>query len=487
MLDHRKRVTRVAIGVRVFKQDGGLDMNGSKRCTGAGLAGLMAGVMLAAGVARADVFYEVGPGQTYTTIQAALAATPFVDGDSNGEWDPFTENHVINVHGGTYTIPTQVDTDLNSRLNNGKLSRTSLNHRLVIQAAPGEEVVWDATGTLSWQSALQVRESHVTVQGIKFTGMPKDPGRYYILMGTGSTSSPNQRGGLLVYNCEFDGAYGLKGYTNTAYPDIVTAEPGVGFNWAFVNNHVHGFDVHYEIPGQLLLKTATLGNLYEPACVSGGGSILQPKLPAGYENRWYVNNTLASAGNELGGFFRVSGATTGASAVTFANNIMSWRDTDTTMENGMYFDSAPTGNLWPTMANNIQDGTYLNWAAVGGTGGGSFPTLGSWLTYLSSRGGTETGSYDDDPLFEDAADGDYRLSMLGSPGDGTSDTSYWLAAINDLGIGGLLSYYNAFTDPGLQFGTPTNVGAMVTAIPEPASLALLAATGLLALHWRRRG
>ncbi len=415
--------------------------------------------MVLGSVARGDVYYEVGPGQTYATIQAAVNATPWNAGVGTPQ-PTFTESHIINVHAGTYN--ETVETDFSSHLN-GQLSRTSLTNRLVIQANPGDRVV------VNTASNWNIRESNVTIEGLKFTGISANPNGYYITLGTGGVGpGSRQRGNVIIYNNEFQGARGLK----NSYNDV---EPGVTFSWAYVNNYEHDFESHYENPGTSLLKNLTAGNLYARWGSLGGDSILRPDQSAGYDKHYYINNTLVTLTGGLTGGARVS-AGNGANLV-FANNVVYYGGPTATRA-GLYFDAPCTDSQWPTMAKNIEDGANLIWARTGT----NYATLASWQAYLALHGGADTGSYDGDPLFDNLAGGSYRLAF-NSPGINAADTSYYTAAIADLGIGNLLGYRNYSTDPGLQFGVPVNIGAM---IPEPGTLALLGLAGLCACRRSHR-
>lgn len=427
--------------------------------------------MVLGAAAQGDTYYEVGPGQTYATVQAALIALPFVDADLNGQWDPFTQNQVINIHAGTYGISTAIDTDFNSKMN-GKYSRTSLNNRIIIQANPGDQVVINETTPIT--QAINVRESHVTIQGIKFTGLSGNANGRYIEIGTGGYGTANQqRGGLIISNCEFVGAQPMWGNTSSSWNGD---EPGVGFSFAVVRNYVRNIEEHYENPGKSLLPTAYLGNLYAGWGSVGGDSIFRPNVSTGYDKRFYVNNTLVSNTGSLTGGVRVSGSTNGAN-VTIANNIIYYGG-PTANQAGLFFDAPCADSQWPTMGKNIEDGANLIWARTGT----NYTTLASWQAYLALHGGADTGSYDGDPLFDNLAGGSYRLAF-NSPGINAANTSYYTAAIADLGIGNLLGYRNYWTDPGLQFGVPVNIGAM---IPEPGTLALLGLAGLCACRRSQR-
>jgi hypothetical protein len=440
-----------------------------RNTTRTGLNGWVLTLLLALGglATRADVYYEVGPGQTYATIQAAINATPWFNTGVGTPQPVFTESHIINVHAGTYN--EVVETDQFSRLNN-QLSRTSLTNRLIIQANPGDPVVVNLPNSNSYWN---IRESHVTIQGLTFTGVANNPNGQYIRIGSGGYTTPDrQRGGLIINNCEFVGAQPLWGNTSASFNG---EEPGVGFSFAVVRNYVRNIELHYENPGQSLLPTAYLGNLYEQWGSMGGASIFRPNMAAGYDSRYYINNTLVSDAGSLTGALRCNAADT--SNVTFANNVVVYNG-PTPSKYGLYFDVAASDGLWPVLANNIQDGTNLGWARTATAS--TFATLAAWQAYLALHGGAETGSYDGSPLFDNAPFS-YRLAF-NSPGIGAADTSYWLAAIADLGIGDLLGYYNPWTDPGLQFGVPGHIGAM---IPEPGALALLG-LGLLGLARRPR-
>jgi len=424
------------------------------------LAAALAMAVALAAPARADVYYEVGPGQTYATIQAALIATPF--------GAPFTQNHVINVHAGTYA---GFNTDFQSRLN-GQPSRTSLDKRLIIQAVPGDDVT--VTG------ASAVRESHVTVQGMKFTGITNNPNGYYILQNYYSEG----RGGLIVQNNEFVGAQPLRPRNpNTEVPE---------FTFALVNNYVHDFNMHYMDAGNSgPAKQLVAGNLYARSGNLGGTSIyyLDP-LTSADEARYCVNNTVYTESN-LGGLVRTSTGTD-QSMVTFSNNVIVTKSAS--KQYGLMLHPADTMTPAPTMENNLQFGNAFHYWARGYVSGGAVEqkTIAQFNAYYAGRG-QEVNGLEVDPLFVSEAGSDFRLQEL-SPAANAGDVSIWNAAIADLGIGGLLaSYWNPVRDIGYDRGQTDVMGALVAlrpaeddAIPEPASVVLVVLGAAAVIRRRRR-
>lgn len=395
----------------------------------------LAACCLAAGLARgADVYYEVGADQTYSTILAALTVVP-----SN----TFTANHIINIHAGSYP-EVNVSTDPNNYLT-GTVSRASVDKRLIIQAKPGDMVSWDATSGQS-SRALKIYESHVTVQGIKFVGKTNDGNTFYIQIQSNAPWAPAiQRGGLIVYNCEFVGATPI----TSSYDD---PEPGVTFTFAVINNYIHHFEFDQQVPGDSKLQQFYGGNVFNQWGTAKGVSMMMPRCGAGYATRWFLNNTFYSVGGNLTGFLRWN-TTPLADQIVWANTIGFMNMAPTNNRYG-YFTYAPM-TVYPTMANNIQYGGQV-WGKVNPT---LYTNLTDWNTMLTGYGQQETNSYQADPLFLNQANSDFRLTSK-SPAVDHANGAYWDQAIADLGISGLLNYWNPALDIGYQRGTPTHIGAL---------------------------
>ncbi len=414
---------------------------------------------LAIGLAWGDVYYQVGPGQTYATIQAAINATPWKL--TTQPQPTFTESHIINIHAGTYA---SFASDFSSRLN-GQLSRTSVTNRLIIQAEPGDEVVITNSTV-----PASIRESHVTVRGIKFTGKSADALFYYMQIDTGGYGTPNrQRGGIIVQNCEFVGGRGLKSAVSpTSYNGL---EPGVTFSHLFVNNYVRDFESHYETPGPCEKPIFYGGNLYTRWGKMGGASLFLPRsgtniMGLAYQKRWYLNNTFHSWTNgNLSGAIRVAG--TNVANVVFANNLLYW---DSLVVNQYYefCENKPDAGFWPVLAHNLRyAATPVHWGRSAGT---AYSTLTLWSNYVTTWGGTLVDHLDDNPRFMDLASGDFRLDgrTKPKPAVNRADTSYWNDAMETMGIADLdlLDYWNPARDVGFHHeGASPHLGAMQAVMP----------------------
>ena len=382
----------------------------------------------------------VGPDEQHTTINSALASIPAAD---------FDANVIVQIRAGTYE---PFDTDPKSVLN-GKPSRTKRDKRLIIQAAPGEEVVIRHAKPFP----SLIRESHVTVQGIKFTGIESNPTAAYLTIGTPGYETPtNQRGGIIVQNCEFVGARGLAGLVD---PQFDREEEGVDFSFAFVRNAVMKFESHFEIPGRSALPQFHGGNLYADWGGLGGQSIFRPNTRAGDGARWFLNNTLATRTGSLTGVLRLGEGPW--NQVVFSNNVTFWASP---VENQIYqmFDTQPTDSKWPVSSHNLcfQE-TPLNWARLIGT---SYASVGQWMKKMEAMGGQDGETLESDPQFVNAAAGDFRLKS-GSPACKCADSSAWQSALKALGIEAQLSsYWNPLREKGFQTGPMENLGAMKTAL-----------------------
>ena len=97
-------------------------------------------------VTAGTIFLPVGPGQTYTTIAAAVAAA---DGDNNA-----ANYYVITVAPGTYTNDTAIVT-----------------RPMTIEAAqPGSAVILNETVALANQKGILISLAQLTVDGLTFQG-----------------------------------------------------------------------------------------------------------------------------------------------------------------------------------------------------------------------------------------------------------------------------------------------------------------------------
>ncbi|MHB9023059.1 MAG: hypothetical protein ACYC7E_02640 [Armatimonadota bacterium] len=402
-----------------------------------------------------NAYYDVGPGQTYATIQAALNATPFTfdGGNPTGAVpDPFTQNHVIRVHAGAYAA---FNTDYFSKLN-GKASRTSPACRLIIQAVPGELATVNAT-TYSY-----IRESYVTIQGLKFTGRT-GASDYYLALNYYSEG----RGGLLVYNNEFVGA-----------PAVWIRNPppvSTQFTYAFVQNYVHDFTAHYVVNAGISDsgKGMMAGNLIAfPASGAGGAAGINIISPAGADNRYVLNNTYFVGSSVPAYIPMIMSFGVDQSMVTIANNLLV-QDTDggTYSDTGHYINSGGGAGVYithfPVFRNNLQfdNGVAAHrWAKVIENGGTtlSASSLVAFNNYTNAVGATpgELNSIDNtNPLLVNPTGYNFRLQAT-SPALNAGDAALWNTAISDLGIGPLLaSYFNTAVDPGFDTGH-ANIGAM---------------------------
>ncbi|MHB9131353.1 MAG: hypothetical protein ACYDBB_09720 [Armatimonadota bacterium] len=402
-----------------------------------------------------NVYYEVGPGQTYATVQAALNATPFTfdGGQVTGTVpDPFTQNHVIRVHAGTYA---GFNTDYFSKLN-GKASRTSTACRLIIQAVPGDLVTVNTTST------SYIRESYVTIQGLKFTGST-GVNSYYLTLNYYNEG----RGGLLIYNNEFVGAspFWFRNPNSEA----------VQFSYAFVHNYVHNFDASYVVNAGIsdTGKAMMAGNLIAFPSAAGGAMGIAMLTPAGAGTRHVLNNTYYTGSAVATGKAFVYTTGVNQSIVTIANNLLV-QDTDGT-ERDIGFNIYSGGGAgvyvthFPVFRNNLQyDNGITNhrWARITENGGvqagDALSTLVAFNNYTNAVDATpgEENSLDNtNPLLVNPAGYNFRLQAT-SPALNAGDASRWTTAVNDLEIAALLaSYYNAALDPGFDLGH-ANIGAM---------------------------
>ncbi|MHB9131354.1 MAG: LamG-like jellyroll fold domain-containing protein [Armatimonadota bacterium] len=423
----------------------------AKRNIGKGSVYVFAGTV-AGDTASTNVYYDVGPGQTYATIQAALNATPFTfdSGQPTGTVpDPFTQNHIIRVHAGTYAA---FNTDYFSKLS-GKASRTSPQYRLIIEAVPGELVTVNTTSTSN------IRESYVTIQGLKFTGST-GVNSYYL------TLNPYNDGrcAVLVYNNEFVGAPALK----IANPPPTSTQ----FTYAFVHNYVHHFNANYVVlPASADTgKGLMAGNLIAyPLSYAGGNAAITLNAPTGAASRYVLNNTYYVGGN-VANIPMIMSAGVDQSMVTIANNLLVQETNGTYYDFGYYLLSGGGAGVYithfPLLLNNLQydNGVAANrWTRVSENGGTyDFTSLTAFNNYTNAVGATpgEQNSIDNtNPLLVNPAGNNFRLQGT-SPARNAGDVARWNTAISDFGIAELLSVYlNPAVDPGFDRGH-NNIGAM---------------------------
>ena len=396
----------------------------------------------------------VGEDADFKTINEALASIP------GGE---FAEPIVVEIQAGIYA---PFDTDPLSKLND-QPSRATKKNRLIIQAAPGQEV------TINHENASPslIRESHVTVQGIKFTGIKGNPNGYYLAIGDGGREvDENRRGGIIVQNCEFIGARGLKGWTppkeeaaaafkkDGTLLNSFKEEPGVDFGFAFVFNTIQDFESHYEEPGISALPQLHAGNLYCNWGALGGVSMFKPICRPDTGKRWYLNNTLYTKTGNLGGNLRITSAT--PENVVFANNITFW---DSEVQNQCYlqFDVVSEDGKFPVVSKNLCfQAAPLNWGRIQGQ---LFADISAWSKKITALGGPEENTEDFDPIFVNAGQADFRLASA-SPCINKADSEIWKTAIQAMGIGpDLGSYWNPARDKGFQREDMKNLGAMQAA------------------------
>ena len=396
----------------------------------------------------------VGEDADFKTINEALASIP------SGE---FAEPVVVEIQAGIYA---PFDTDPLSKLNN-QPSRATKKNRLIIQATPGQEV------TINHENASPslIRDSHVTVQGIKFTGIKGAPNGYYLAIGDGGREvDENRRGGIIVQNCEFIGARGLKGWTppneeaaaafkkDGTLLNSYKEEPGVDFGFAFVFNTIQDFESHYEEPGISALPQLHAGNLYCNWGALGGVSMFKPICRPDTGKRWYLNNTLYTKTGNFGGNLRITSAT--PENVVFANNITFW---DSEVQNQCYlqFDVVSEDGKFPVVSKNLCfQAAPLNWGRIQGQ---LFADISAWSKKITALGGPEENTEDFDPIFVNAGQADFRLASA-SPCINKADSEIWKTAIQAMGIGpDLGSYWNPARDKGFQREDMKNLGAMQAA------------------------
>lgn len=380
------------------------------------LAGILV-MVVAVGTAMADVYYHVGTGQTYATIQAAANALPNAT---------FTENHIISIHadtaGGTKIYDHGTGTvDLN--FNNNYLNRQPTpTCRLIIQAHPGDDVTLKFTAT--GQNVILARNSNVTFQGLKFTGKNTAVNQGYL--GLGQYSSGNAlRSGFLIYNCEFEGGA-------PAYGGLIG---GTDASWtvAYVNNYIHDTDFH----NLMFSCELAAGNVFSTQNpTTGGGQVASPSTLN--TNAHFVNNTFVDAG--VGVDFN-NGVTNSQGVV--ANNILIGMRT-----RGCRYSMTITtaGHQFPTMSNNLCSNSV--WASHGA--GHAYATLAVWNTTLTAGGkATEINSKDRlDPLFVDASNRDYRPIGSGSPKSPAYQAGNAAAWSNGIAhISGLQALLDAYWNP----------------------------------------
>ncbi len=367
----------------------------------------------------ADQYYEVGPGQTYSTINAALAAIPM---DA-----PWTESHVVNIHAGTYE--EHVDTT-------GRTAyQPTPTNRLVIQANPGDDVTIQLPAPSVYQSFV-VRHSNVTIQGLRFTGQSTDLNYAYLRLGQYGGALRN---GYVIQNNEFIGA--------PAYEARPIDVGGSDASWdvAFVNNYVSGGDFHTGVPK----ADVAAGNVFDRMKTgsSGGGQYINLN-PGGHA----VNNTIVGAKTGIVQHDKTATAPTSV----ISNNIMV-----DCADRGMYLNSLlnviPPDPV-PTLSNNLQfnNGEWVQSQH-------HIEDLETWNTWLTNaRLETEDNSLDGyDPLFEDAASGNYQLQG-GSPAVNAGLQTRWADAIAHIpGLEDMLnSYWNPIRDIGYA-RDGTHMGALI--------------------------
>jgi len=414
------------------------------------LAAALAAAIALATPAHADVYYEVGPGQTYATIGAAISAIPAA---------AFTQSHIVNIHAGLYV--ETIDTDPGAY----RGYQPTPTNRLVIQANPGDDVTVQLPAPTMWATHT-IRDSNVTIQGLKFTGQ-SDAANYAYLRFQYSHDGP--RKGYLLYNNEF--------VNSPAYAATFGGNDA-DWNIAYVNNYSHSSDFHSDVAAVDVAAGNVFGGMKTGA--TGGGSFIS--LAATGQA---VNNTIVGA--KIG--VRNDNKTAPVEGSLIANNIIV--DAPTTP---MYFSAllkyTTTPDYVPAMSNNLQ---YDNpeWA----TSQHVYPTLANWNATLAAAGRpTEDGSLEGvDPLFVNAAGNDYRLQEL-SQAATAGDPDAWDEAIATIpGLDALLAgYWNSARDLGYDRGQSNVIGALVAlqpdeadAIPEPAS-AVLVILGAAAVIRRRR-
>ena len=404
--------------------------------------------------ANAATKITVGEAADYKTINEALISIPM------GE---FAEPMVVEIQAGVYA---PFDTDPLSKLNK-QPSRATKKNRLIIQAAPGQEVIINHENA----NPSFIRESHVTVQGIKFTGIKSNPNGYYLAIADGGRDvDENRRGGIIVQNCEFIGARGLKGWTPPKEENAAALkndgtllnsykeESGVDFSFAFVFNTIQDFESHYEEPGISALPQLHAGNLYCNWGALGGVSMFRPICRPDTGKRWYLNNTLYTKTGNLGGNLRITSAT--PENVVFANNITFW---NSEVQNQCYlqFDVVSEDGKFPVISKNLCfQAAPLNWGRIQGQ---LFSDISAWNKKITSLGGPEENTEDVDPIFVNAGQSDFRLGAA-SPCINKADSEIWKTAIQAMGIGpDLNSYWNPARDKGFQREDMKNLGAMKAA------------------------
>ncbi|GEM_PF-3598058 len=113
----------------------------------------------------ATVTLEVGSGQTYTTIQAAIDAIPSTLSDA----------YVINIHAGTYTSASNPIVDIASKT-------TSTSNTITLQASGTDAVILDGQGV---RKAIVANVHNVIIKGLQI----KDATDHAILLGTTSCNN----------------------------------------------------------------------------------------------------------------------------------------------------------------------------------------------------------------------------------------------------------------------------------------------------------
>lgn len=400
---------------------------------------------LTAACAQADVVYEVGPGKTYSTIQAALNAIP----DSP---TTFTQNHIVRVFTSTnnfFSTPNFAN-------------QPTTTGRLIIEANPGDRVIIDSTNN-------KIRDRNVVVRGFVFTPKTAGVGTFssneYLLL---AEEAAAPRSGLVVYQNEFtsNAVYKVGGKGLDASGD---------FELAFVNNYHHdawnaGAPVRVGLTNGL--KSMIAGNVFARQYAVGASLQVSGTNTA----HWLLHNT----------FYQVSMAFdfpngSNLGDLVLANNLI---DQVETGEFGYRFTGAPFASF-PDMEHNLmrRAGT-AKWARA--SGAGDYTTLSAWNTFLTNNGyNAEVGSLDGvDPQFENVALSNFRILDTSPAHDAATATNYFLAAANDLDILALLtSYNNSVLNLGYQGPYyALNIGAL---IPEPSTVAL-GVCGLALSLCRRR-
>lgn len=417
------------------------------------IATAAAAVVLSVGTAVA-VELNVGAGQTYATINAAVGAAHNDD--------------IITVHAGTYT--------------EGQINLTQQN--LLVRGAAGEAMPTLISTAGQYSNEIVINANGITVRGLEIKNQSGD--RYGYGIGDGNASAAHS--GWTVEDCV------IHDCRSAVWNNKMS-------NFTFRNNEVYNnyskglyleatesfvatgnfFHSHTRTSGEAMIQwytgnspTATGDTVISYNYINGGRSEVLltgqgANTPSGSRTVTIAHNTLDGLQGQWGqsgdyasqliAFWDATGATYDASKIAIRDNLLV-----ESMWYGIYNGEGATGGLSGDLAvdhclfyHNYSNGAWYP--------SNAYPE--EWPGPRGQVGWTSTG---DDFVFPNSSVADPFLTR-----SGTTAEQYY-----SLGLGS--PALNAASDG-------TNIGAWQgVPIPEPGTLALLITAGLgaLAFAWRRR-